>query len=72
MQATRRNTDQGVTQEMLVALLGNTFTRWFSDSSETDFLLHLEWTCGCRARRAGLMRWLWEYRACGEHGRTEQ
>jgi hypothetical protein len=67
MRTMNRQAMHGVTRESLVEALGNIYTSWFSDSSETDFQLHLKWPCGCNARRLGLVQRLWNYGPCEAH-----
>ena len=56
-----------VSREFLVASLGSRCSSWYTDSSDTDLQLHLDWSCGCRARKGGLVDRLWSYEPCAEH-----
>jgi hypothetical protein len=59
------------TLEALVAHLGQQYDRWFSDSNETDLWLHLDWDCGCRADKSGVVDRLWRYEPCPHHAPAE-
>lgn len=56
-----------VPEDVLRASLGPSRERWFTDSRERDFELHLGWHCGCTAQKLGLVGRLWDWRPCSEH-----
>jgi hypothetical protein len=60
-------TSARVPREVLTALLGSRCSSWFSDSSANGFQLHLDWACGCRARKAELTCDGWAYAPCDAH-----
>lgn len=60
-------TERRVARESLVASLGSASVSGFTDSSESDFHEHLDWGCGCTARKRGFVDRLWLYEPCTTH-----
>ncbi len=59
--------ERRVARESLVAALGSVSASGFTDSSESDFQQHLDWVCGCTARKRGFVDRLWLYEPCTSH-----
>ena len=65
-------TERRVAREELIAALGSVYGRGFTDSSDSDFQQHLDWGCGCTARRRGFVDRLWLYEPCARHAKLRE